>query len=347
MTTIGINGFGRIGRTAFKVWLKKGLAQAEMSLINTSGSMDIDGWVYLLKYDSNYGRLPVEIGYEKVQAAKEATAENPLIGYILVADRKIPVTAQRDPTLIPWGQYGVETVIESTGVFTTQEKASLHLQGGAKRVIITAPGKGGEVQMSVISVKDFDGSNPIISNASCTTNCVAPLIKILSEKFGIEKALLNTIHAYTDDQNLQDNSHKDLRRSRAAALNIVPTSTGAAKAVGEIYPSVKGKFDGVAIRVPVKTGSLADIVFVSSKPVTIEEVNQVLVEASKSPTFAGVVATTNDPIVSSDIVGCEESSIVDLSLTNVVGDNLVRVVSWYDNEWGYCNRLVEQAMKAI
>ena len=347
MTTIGINGFGRIGRTAFKVWLKKAADQATMGLINTSGSMDIDGWAYLLKYDSNYGRLETDLGWEKVQAAKAATAENPLIGYLIVNGQKIPVTAQRDPTLIPWAQYGVETVIESTGVFTTAEKAGLHLQAGAKRVIITAPPKSDGVQMSVISVRDFDGSNPIISNASCTTNCVAPVIKVLGENFGIEKALLNTIHAYTDDQNLQDNSHKDLRRARAAALNIVPTSTGAAKAVGEIYPSVKGKFDGVAIRVPVKTGSLADIVFVSSRPTTKEEVNQVLFDASQKPEFAGVLATTDEPIVSSDIIGRDESSIVDLSLTNVIEGNLVRVVSWYDNEWGYCNRLVEQAIKKV
>lgn len=347
MTTIGINGFGRIGRTAFKVWLKKASDKAKMGLINTSGSMDVEGWAHLLKYDSNYGRLETAIAWEKIQDAKSATTENPLIGFLIINDQKIPVTAQRDPTLIPWAQYGVETVIESTGVFTTAEKAGLHLQAGAKRVIITAPPKGEGVQMSVISVKDFDGSNPIISNASCTTNCVAPVIKVLSENFGIEKALLNTIHAYTDDQNLQDNSHKDLRRARAAALNIVPTSTGAAKAVGEIYPSVKGKFDGVAIRVPVKTGSLADIVFVSSRPTTKEEVNQVLFDASQKAEFAGILATTSEPIVSSDIVGRDESSIVDLGLTNVIEGNLVRVVAWYDNEWGYCNRLVEQAIKNI
>lgn len=347
MTTIGINGFGRIGRTAFKVWLKKHSQEAACGLINTSGSMDVDGWAHLLKYDSNYGTLETEITAEKVQDAKAATAENPLIGYLHVGGHKIAVTAQRDPTLIPWTQYGVETVIESTGVFTTAEKASLHLQGGAKRVIITAPAKGEGVDMSVISVKDFDGSNPIISNASCTTNCVAPLIKVLNESLGIEKALLNTIHAYTDDQNLQDNSHKDLRRARAAALNIVPTSTGAAKAVGTIYPDVKGKFDGVAIRVPVKTGSLSDIVFISKRDTTIEEVNQILFDASQSPAFSGIIATTSEPIVSSDIVGRNESNIVDLGLTNVVEGNLVRVVAWYDNEWGYCNRLVEQAVKPV
>ncbi len=347
MTVIGINGFGRIGRTAFKVWLKKHTQEAELAVVNTSGSMDVGGWAHLLKYDSNYGTLETEITAEKVQDAKAATAENPLIGYLHVGGHKVAVTAQRDPTLIPWGKYGVETVIESTGVFTTAEKAALHLQAGAKRVIITAPAKGEGVDMSVISVKDYDGSNPIVSNASCTTNCVAPLIKVLNEKLGIQKALLNTIHAYTDDQNLQDNSHKDLRRARAAAINIVPTSTGAAKAVGTIYPAVKGKFDGVAIRVPVKTGSLSDIVFVSNRPTTIEEVNEILFAASQSPEFSGIIATTDEPIVSSDIVGRSDSCIVDLGLTNVVEGDLVRVVAWYDNEWGYCNRLVEQAVKEI
>lgn len=347
MTTIGINGFGRIGRTAFKVWLKKHSQVANCGLINTSGSMDIDGWAHLLKYDSNYGTLETEIKAEKIQDAKAATAENPLIGYLHIGGHKIAVTAQRDPTLIPWAQYGVDTVIESTGVFVTAEKAALHLQAGAKRVIITAPPKGEGVDMSVISVKDFDGSNPIISNASCTTNCVAPLIKVLHEKLGIQKALLNTIHAYTDDQNLQDNSHKDLRRARAAGLNIVPTSTGAAKAVGSIYPAVAGKFDGVAIRVPVKTGSLSDIVFVSQRPTTIDEVKQILVAASQNPEFAGIIAVTDEPIVSSDIVGRSDSCVVDLGLINVVDGDLVRVVAWYDNEWGYCNRLVEQAVKTV
>ena len=345
MATFGINGFGRIGRTAFRVWLAKATEQAELGLINTSGSMDIDGWVNLLKYDSNYGRLPVEISYEKVQDAKAATPDNPLIGYIMVQGRKIPVSAGRDPALIPWAQYGVETVIESTGAFTSKEKAELHLQGGAKRVIITAPAKGEGVDMSVISVKDYSPESTVISNASCTTNCTAPIIKVLHEAFGIDKALLNTVHAYTDDQNLQDNSHRDPRRSRSAAVNIVPTSTGAAIAVGQIYPAVAGKFDGLAIRVPVKTGSISDIVFVSQRPTTIEEVNQALIAAATSDHYRGIIATTTDPIVSSDVIGQSYSSIVDLSLTNVIDGNLVRVVAWYDNEWGYCNRLVEQAIK--
>lgn len=344
MATIGINGFGRIGRTAWRVWLAKGMP-VKIGLINTSGSMDIEGWVHLLKYDSNYGPLHQEITFEKVQPAKEATPENPLIGYILIENERIPVSAGRDPSLIPWAKFGVETVIESTGAFTSKDKAELHLQGGAKRVIITAPAKGDGVDMSVLSVKDYDPASTVVSNASCTTNCVGPIIKVLNEAFGIQKALLNTVHAYTDDQNIQDNSHKDLRRARSAAMNIVPTSTGAAKAVGSIYPAVAGKFDGVAIRVPVRTGSLSDIVFVSTRDVTIEEVNQALTQAASSPDYQGIIKVTTDPIVSSDIIGLNYSSIVDLSLTNVIGGNLVRVVAWYDNEWGYCNRLVEQAIK--
>jgi len=346
MKKIGINGFGRIGRTAFKVWLKQASKTAQIALINTSGSMEIDGWVHLLKYDSNYGTLNQKIDFEKIQNAKETTPENPLIGYIIINQYKIAVTAQRDPKLIPWEKYDVETVIESTGAFTSYDKASAHLAGGAKKVIISAPAKGEGVEMSVISVKDFAPESQVISNASCTTNCVAPIIKIMHQKLGIEKALLNTIHAFTDDQNLQDNSHQDLRRARAAGLNIVPTSTGAAKAVGEIYHDVKGIFDGVAIRVPVRTGSLADIVFVSRRDTSIEEINQILTEASQESTYQNILAVTNDPIVSSDIIGRNESSIVDLSLTNVIAGNLIRVVSWYDNEWGYCNRLIEQASKA-
>ncbi|MBQ6449327.1 type I glyceraldehyde-3-phosphate dehydrogenase [bacterium] len=344
MSTIGINGFGRIGRTATRVWMSKGMP-APLGLINTSGSMDIDGWVHLLKYDSNYGPLHQEISYQKVQDAKAATPENPLIGYIIIGQTRVPVTAGRDPAKIPWAQYGVETVIESTGAFTAKDKAELHLQGGAKRVIITAPAKGDGVDMSVLSVKDYDPASTVVSNASCTTNCVGPIIKVLHEAFGIEKALLNTVHSYTDDQNLQDNSHKDLRRARSAAMNIVPTSTGAAKAVGTIYPPVAGKFDGVAIRVPTRTGSLSDIVFVASREVSIEQVNQALTAAAASEQYRGIIKVTRDPIVSSDIIGLNYSSIVDLTLTNVVGGNLVRVVAWYDNEWGYCNRLVEQAIK--
>ncbi len=346
MTKIGINGFGRIGRTSLRVWLQKHAEHAQVTLINTSGSMEIESWAHLLKYDSNYGTLADNIVTKRLQSSKDASDENPLLGYIYLAGQEIAITAQRNPALIPWGDYGVETVIDSTGVFTSSDKASAHLHSGVKRVIISAPPKDDGFAISVLGVKNYQDQDNLVSNASCTTNCVAPLIKILDQKIGIQKALLNTVHAYTDDQNLQDNSHKDLRRARAAGLNTIPTSTGAAKAVAAVYPDVSGKFDGLAIRVPVKTGSISDIVFLANRPTTIDEVNQILTEAAANPNYQGILAVTTEPLVSSDIVGRSESSIVDLALTNVVQGDLVRVVSWYDNEFGYCNRLVEQAVKS-
>ncbi len=351
MTTFGINGFGRIGRTAFRVWWQYHRYSANLAMINTSGSMEVDGWAYLLKYDSNYGVFTEEIRTETIRKAKEATDENPEIGFIFIGDRKIVVTAQRAPEKLPWGANGVHTVIESTGVFTDSEGASKHLQGGAQRVIISAPPKGDGIGTYVIGVNadGLSGGDPeaikILSNASCTTNCVAPVTSVMVSAFGVEKAIMSTIHAYTDDQNLHDNSHRDARRSRAAAKNIVPTTTGAAVAVTETIPELKGLFDGISYRVPVSVGSLSDMVFVTRRPVTIEEVNNALSEAAGQDRWRGVLAVSTDPIVSQDIVGRRESSIVDLPLTNVVGGNLVKVVSWYDNEYGYCNRLVEQAIE--
>lgn len=343
MKFFGINGFGRIGRTAFKVWWKFHRHELTLKMINTSGSMEIEDWVYLLKYDSNYGPFNEEIHATRQQSKKDITPENPVLGTIRVGDRpEIIVTAQRDPKLIPWGVNQVHTVIESTGVFTTKEAASQHLEGGAQAVIISAPAKGGEVGTFVLGVNDLTPNQNISSNASCTTNCVAPVAQIMVHKFGVEKAMLTTVHAYTDDQNLHDNSHKDMRRARAAAQNIVPTSTGAAKATTEVVPELKGMFDGISIRVPVATGSISDMVFITKKETTIEEVNQVLEVASNEPRWQGILAVTKDPIVSSDIKGRRESSIVDLALTNVIGGNMVKVVSWYDNEFGYCNRLIEQ-----
>jgi len=255
------------------------------------------------------------------------------------------VTAQRDPAKIPWGANGVETVIESTGAFITQEKAGLHLQGGAKYVVISAPPKGGNVPTGIIGIKDFSHDVTIVSNASCTTNCVAPVVQVIHQVFGIKKAMMTTVHSYTDDQNLHDNSHKDLRRARAAAQNIVPTSTGAAISVTEVIPELKGLFDGLAIRVPTAVGSLSDMTFLLNRPTTKEEINQALIHASQEPQWQGILAVTDEPLVSRDIVGRSESSIVDLELTNVIDGDLIKVVSWYDNEWGYCNRLVEQVTK--
>ncbi len=347
---IAINGFGRIGRTAFRVWYDKHRSTAQLVAVNTSGSMDLASWAHLLKYDTNYGVWPHEITVQEHQKAKAATDADPVIGTLMIGDVHVQFLAQRDPVKLPWGTLGVDTVIESTGVFISTEKASLHLQGGAKRVVISAPPKGEDIGTFVLGVNETAGTHSetsgktIISNASCTTNCVAPVAAVVHSLLGIKKAMMTTIHAYTDDQNLQDNSHRDLRRARSAARNIVPTTTGAAIAVTETIPELKGLFDGLSMRVPVSTGSLSDMTFVVGRTTTVEEVNQALITASQDARWSGILAVTNDPIVSSDIVGRPESSIVDLALTQVVGGDLVKVVSWYDNEFGYCNRLVEQSI---
>jgi glyceraldehyde 3-phosphate dehydrogenase len=346
--TFGINGFGRIGRTSFRVWWLYHRDQVELKAINTSGSIEIEDWVHLLKHDTNYKMFHESISVSKTQTTKEVTDENPVLGTITIGDdstgtHTITVTAQRDPAKIPWGKYGVETVVESTGAFVTQEKAGLHLQGGAKKVLISAPAKGEDVKSSIIGVNELNlQDGQVGSNESCTTNCVAPVAAIMHSTFGVKQAMLTTIHSYTDDQNTQDNSHKDLRRARTAAANIIPTSTGAAVATTRVIPELKGLFDGLAVRVPTPTGSLSDMVFVVEKATTIQEVNATFVEASKQDRWKGILATTTDPIVSSDIIGRRESSIVDLSLTNVIGGTMIKVISWYDNEWGYCNRLIEQ-----
>lgn len=341
--TFGINGFGRIGRTSLRVWWLYHKDTLDLKVINTSGSMEIEDWVHLLKYDTNYGKFASEIKVQRTQSKKDVTDQNPILGTISIEDKEILVTAQRNPEKIPWETNKVETVLECTGVFRTDEEAAKHFKGGAKKVLISAPAKGDNVQTSVIGVNDLNKENKIASNASCTTNCVAPVAAIMHQKFGVEKAMLTTIHSYTDDQNTQDNSHKkDLRRARSAAENIIPTSTGAAKATTQIIPELKGIFDGLAIRVPTPVGSLSDMVFVTKRDVTKEEVNQAFIEASQTEHWKGILETTSDPIVSSDIVGTRTSSIVDLSLTNVIGGNLVKVISWYDNEYGYCNRLIEQ-----
>jgi glyceraldehyde 3-phosphate dehydrogenase len=345
MVKVGINGFGRIGRIAFRIWLLKHEGAMEIAAVNTSGSMNVDGWAHLVNYDTMFRKFAKHVGTEEVKDSKEATDEDPLIGYFKVDDKKIPVLAQRDPAKIPWGKYGVEVVIESTGVFRTEEAAKKHAIGGAKRVIISAPSKGGNVQTSVIGVKEASGEAEVVSNASCTTNCVAPVMAVLQSKFGVEKALLTTIHSYTDDQNLQDNSHKDMRRARAAAENIIPTSTGAAIATTETIPELKGIFDGKAIRVPTATGSISDFTVLLKKETTVEEVNNAFRQATENALYKGILAVTEEDLVSSDIIGRDESSIVDLSLTQVVGGNLVKVFAWYDNEWGYANRLVEQVIR--
>lgn len=356
MTNFSINGFGRIGRCTARVWLGSHLHDANLTAINTSGSLNVAGWAHLLKFDTAYGPLPYDITSEEVQKPDQATDSNPLLGYLIIKhpkkDLKIPVLAQRDPSKIPWDKYGTEIVIESTGAFTSLDKAILHICGGVKMVILSAPAKGPGVPTVVLGVNDDEmlakervNVISVISNASCTTNSVAPVADILHDKLGILKAMLTTVHGYTDDQNLQDNSHRDMRRARAAAANIVPTSTGAAIAATQAIPELKGMFDGISLRVPVLTGSITDFTFITKRATSVEEVNQIFIDAARTPRYKGILDVTNELFVSSDIVGRSESSIVDLDMTRVVDGTMVKVLSWYDNEWGYANRLLEEVIK--
>ena len=348
---VGINGFGRIGRLAFRIALLKHAGDVEIVAINTSGSMPTSGWAHLVNYDTTYRKFEKEISFEELKKTDEISDEDSLIGNLIVngvasySSKKIPVLAQKEPSKIPWGKYGVDVVIESTGKFTTEEDAKKHAVGGAKRVVISAPTKGGNVGTYIIGVNEFKGSATVLSNSSCTTNCVAPVAAVIHSKFGIAKAAITTAHGYTDDQNLHDNSHKDLRRARAAAANIVPSSTGAAMSTTETIPELKGLFDGRALRVPVLTGSITDFTFVTKKDTTVEEVNQAFKDASQNPIYKGILAVSEGALVSSDIIGRSESAIVDLPLTQVIDGNLVKVFAWYDNEWGYTNRLVEQVIR--
>lgn len=347
MINAAINGFGRIGRAAFRVFLDRPDLHDQINIvvINTSGSMGVDGWAHMLKYDTAYRTLKHHLKVEVVHSRKEVTDEDPLLGYLIVDDRRIPVLAQKDPAKIPWTKYQVHTVIECTGVFRDEKGAGLHLKAGAQKVLISAPGKGGPIGTYVLGVNAYDGQYPIADNASCTSNCIAPVTKVIQDTFGIQKAAMTTIHAFTDDQNLQDGSHKeDWRRARAASMNMVPTSTGAAKAVTQVMTELKGKFDGVAIRVPVITGSMSDLTYIVKQPTTKEEVNQTIKDAAATDHWRGLIAWTEEPLVSSDIIGRSESVVVDLSLTQVIDHDLVKIFAWYDNEWGYCNRLIEQAI---
>ncbi len=351
MVKVAINGFGRIGRLAFRVGLLKHHNELEFAAINTSGSMEVDGWCHLVNQDTTYRKFEILVESEKVKNVKEATDEDPLIGYLVVRsmDLRVPVLAQRDPEKLPWGKYGVEVVIESTGKFTDEAGAMKHAKAGAKRVVISAPAKGSNVGTYVLGVNEYH-EGVVVSNASCTTNCITPVAAVIHSKFGIVKAMMTTVHAYTDDQVLQDGSHKDLRRGRAAAANIVPTSTGAAIATTEVIPQLKGLFDGIALRVPVTTGSITDFVFVTAKKTSAEEVNAVLKEAVGSQLYRGILGMAGvdgvpEHLVSSDIIGSSYSSIVDPEFTQVVDGDLVKVLAWYDNEWGYTNRLIEQTVR--
>lgn len=356
MINFSINGFGRIGRSAARVWLDKFTEKLNLVAINTSGSMPVSGWVHLLKYDTAYGLLPYEISASNEIPPQQATDENPLIGFLDINKNgkvfHIPIFAQREPEKLPWEKYNVEIVIESTGIFRDLESAKKHLAAGASQVILSAPAKGEGVSTAVIGVneaeflhKDHASTFSIISNASCTTNSVAPVAALIHGQIGIKKAMLTTVHGYTDDQNLQDNSHKDLRRARAAAHNIIPTSTGAALATTKTIPELAGLFDGVALRVPVITGSITDFTFLTKRGTSVEEINEIFTAAVNNPLYKNILAVTHEPLVSSDIIGRPESSIIDLNMTRVVDGDLVKILAWYDNEAGYANRLVEQVLK--
>ncbi len=373
MIRVAINGYGRIGRVAHRVILEKYSSEIDVVAINAGSSSDINGWMYLLKYDSVYGPLNRSINVipdlirdpdsgqarmtkemlNQVQHDKEQDS----IGSFVIDDKKIPVFSQKDASLLPWRDLNVDVVLECTGLMRAEEKLKVHITAGAKKVVLSAPAKparnasasvaGGDdgIGTYVLSVngQDYKGEN-IISNASCTTNCIAPVAKVMMDNFGIEKAMMTTVHGYTSDQRLQDGGHKDYRRARAAALNIVPTSTGATQAASKALPELSNKFSGLALRVPVPVGSLSDFTFLLKKDTTVEEINNAFKKAAEESQYKNILEVTEDPLVSSDIIGNPHSAIVDLSLTQVVGGNMAKVVAWYDNEYGYANRLVEEVL---
>jgi glyceraldehyde 3-phosphate dehydrogenase len=324
MVKVGINGFGRIGRNVFRA----ALDNPNVEIVAINDLTDVNTLAHLLKYDTTHGRLnaKVEVGE----------------GSLVVNGKEIKVFAERDPGALPWSEYGVEIVVESTGIFTAKDKASLHLKGGAKKVIISAPASDEDITIVMgVNEDKYDASkHTIISNASCTTNCLAPFAKVLHDKFGIVKGMMSTIHSYTNDQQVLDLPHKDLRRARAAAENIIPSTTGAAKAVSLVLPELKGKLNGMAFRVPTPNVSVTDLVVEVSRNVSVDEVNAALQEAANGP-LKGIMNYTAEPLVSSDFNSDPASSTIDSLSTMVVGDNMVKVVSWYDNEWGYSNRVVD------
>jgi glyceraldehyde 3-phosphate dehydrogenase len=331
---VGINGFGRIGRNVFRAALE---SEADVEVVAVNDITDAATLGHLLKYDSVYGPLPQAVDVPNEQA-------------ITVGGRELKVLGERDPGSLPWSDLGVDVVIESTGLFTKRDDAAKHLSAGAKKVIISAPATEPDVTVALgvnFETAYVPEEHHIISNASCTTNCLAPVAKVLNDSFGIERGLMTTIHAYTADQRLQDAPHRDLRRARAAAINLVPASTGAAKAIGLVIPELQGKLHGFAIRAPVPTGSVVDLTVVVARETSAEEINAAFGEQADRDALAGILAFTDEPIVSSDIVKNPYSSIFDSQLTSVLEGTLVKVVSWYDNEWGYSNRCVELAQKVL
>jgi glyceraldehyde 3-phosphate dehydrogenase len=328
MTKVAINGFGRIGRLVARAILERPDCGLELVSVNDLGDAKANAWLF--KHDSVHGKFPGEV---------ETDGND-----IIVGGKRIHVTAEKDPAKLPHRENGVEIALECTGFFTDRDGGEKHIEAGAKRVLISAPAKG--VDLTVVFGVNDDKLSPehrIVSNASCTTNCLAPVAKVLNDALGIERGLMTTVHAYTNDQKILDQIHKDLRRARAAAMNIIPTTTGAARAVGEVLPELKGKLDGSAVRVPVPDGSLIDLTFTPKRDTSREEVNQILKAASQSDRLKGVLVYSEDPLVSSDIVHTPQSSTVDGLETTVLEGKLVRVVSWYDNEWGFSNRMVDTA----
>ncbi|GAA1071804.1 MULTISPECIES: type I glyceraldehyde-3-phosphate dehydrogenase [Kitasatospora] len=325
---VGINGFGRIGRSFLRAALEQ---NADIEIVAVNDLTDAATLAHLLKYDTTLGKLPVPV-----------TAGQ---GEIVVDGRSIRVTAERNPADLPWAELGVDVVVESTGVFTDAEKAKAHLAAGARKVIISAPATNQDLTIAIgINDAEYDEDvHSVVSNASCTTNCLAPLAKVLNDGLGIEQGLMTTVHAYTQDQNLQDGPHKDLRRARAAAGNIVPTSTGAAKAIGQVLPELNGKLDGYALRVPVVVGSVTDLTVTVARDTTVEEVNALFAKAAEGA-LAGVLRYTDEPLVSNDIVTDPASCIFDSGLTKVINNRTVKVAGWYDNEWGFSNRVVDTVL---
>ncbi len=341
---VGINGFGRIGRNVFRAATARdtGLLQqlarevfgGEIEIVAVNDITDPETLAHLLRYDSVFGRYP-----EPVEVDGDL---------LKVGGREVKVLAERDPASLPWGELGVDVVIESTGIFASKDASSAHLEAGAKKVIITAPAKDPDITLVLgVNDEDYDPySHNVISNASCTTNCLAPLTKVLQDAFGIESGFMTTTHSYTNDQRILDLPHKDLRRARAAAVSIIPTSTGAARAIGEVMPELKGKLDGFAMRVPTPDGSVVDLTAQVSRETTVDEVNSVFKEAAEAGPLEGILGYSVDPIVSADVVGDDRSSIFDAPLTMVSG-NTVKVISWYDNEWAYSCRVAELATKVL
>jgi glyceraldehyde 3-phosphate dehydrogenase len=324
-TRVAINGFGRIGRNAFKVAFERD----DLEIVAINDLTDTKTLAHLLKHDSNYGTYGKEVGFDDKS--------------IIVDGKHVMVLAEKDPAVLPWKEHKIDVVIESTGFFVKPELAKAHIDAGAKKVVLSAPAKGEGATTVVLGVNEdsLGESSDIVSNASCTTNCITPVAAVIEAHFGIDKAMMTTVHSYTASQRLQDAPAKDLREARNAAENIVPTTTGASIAAGQALPALQGIFGGMSVRVPTPVVSLSDFVIITKKPVTVEAVNEVFKKAAKEPYYQGILDVTEEELVSSDFIGNSHSAIVDLKLTNVIGDNMLKVVAWYDNEWGYSNRLVE------